>query len=328
MKGLDAFVTAKEVGSMMKMKNCMRMAGVFLLVLCVCLTQNGMTARADQVMEDANDDFVPYIAFGADLSAKDKSTVMDLLGVTEDELKDYTVVETTNKEEHQYLDAYLESSVIGKRALSSVRIVKQEEGHGINVTTHNISYCTEGMYCNALITAGITDAEVVVAGPFAISGTSALVGAIKAYATMTGQDISQDTIDAATNELVVTGQVAEATGDSEKVEQLIAQVKQQVFGDGLTTTEDIRKAVTASAEALDLSLSDEDVDNIVDMMDKVSKVDLDVDQIKSQAKELYDKLDSMGFDFDVDKKGLIAKVGDFFANIFTAIIDFFKGLFA
>lgn len=309
------------------LKKFCKCAGIGFLMCCVLLTQNVAGVSADAVMDNANDDFAPYIAFGADLSADEKATVMQLLGVTEEDLAAYTIVETTNEEEHQYLDEYIESSVIGKRALSSVRIVKQEDGHGIGVTTHNISYCTEGMYCNALITAGITDAEVIVAGPFNISGTSALVGAIKAYATMTGKEITQETIDAATNELVVTGQVAEATGDSEKVEQLIAQVKQQVFGDGLTTTEDIRQAVTESAKTLELNLSDEDIDSIVDMMDKVSKVDLDVDQIKEQAKELYDKLDSLGFDFNTDKEGLIAKVGEFFANIFTAIIDFFKGLF-
>lgn len=309
------------------LKKFCKCAGIGFLMCCVLLTQNVAGVSADAVMDNANDDFAPYIAFGADLSADEKATVMQLLGVTEEDLAAYTIVETTNEEEHQYLDEYIESSVIGKRALSSVRIVKQEDGHGIGVTTHNISYCTEGMYCNALITAGITDAEVIVAGPFNISGTSALVGAIKAYATMTGKEITQETIDAATNELVVTGQVAEATGDSEKVEQLIAQVKQQVFGDGLTTTEDIRQAVTESAKTLELNLSEEDIDSIVDMMDKVSKVDLDVDQIKEQAKELYDKLDSLGFDFNTDKEGLIAKVGEFFANIFTAIIDFFKGLF-
>lgn len=309
-------------------KNCCKGIGILFLIICVLCPQSKAVVLADAVMDNANEDFAPYIAFGADLKEDEKATVMQLLGVTEDDLSGYTTVEITNEEEHQYLDEYIESSVIGTRALSSVRIVKQEEGHGIGVTTNNISYCTEGMYCNALITAGITDAEVVVAGPFNISGTSALVGAIKAYATMTGEEITQETIDAATNELVVTGQVAEATGDSEKVEQLVAQVKQQVFGDGLTTLEDIRKAVTESAKTLELDLSEEDIDSIVDMMDKVSKVDLDVDQLKEQAKDLYDKLDSLGFDFNTDKDGLIAKVGEFFANIFTAIMDFLKGLFS
>ena len=37
------------------------------------------------------------------------------------------------------------------------------------------------MYENALTTAGVTDATVTVAGPFNITGTAALVGAMNAY---------------------------------------------------------------------------------------------------------------------------------------------------
>ena len=71
-------------------------------------------------------------------------------------------IKITNKEEHEYLGDYIASSVIGKRALSSVMVVKTEKGSGVHVTTDNISYCTSGMYTNALVTAGLEDAEVKV----------------------------------------------------------------------------------------------------------------------------------------------------------------------
>ena len=62
----------------------------------------------------------------------------------------------TNAEEHKYLDTYLDKSVIGTRALSSVKIEEADAGAGITVETHNISFCTEEMYTNALVTAGIS----------------------------------------------------------------------------------------------------------------------------------------------------------------------------
>ena len=63
-------------------------------------------------------------------------------------------------------------------------------------------------------------------------------------------------------------------------------------------------------------------------MEKVSKVDVDVDAIKEQAGAIYDRLKDAGVDLgNVDTKGLFEKVGDVFANIFQAIVDFFKGLF-
>ena len=184
------------------------------------------------------------------------------------------------------------------------------------------------MYCNALVTAGLEDAQVTVVGPFGISGTSALVGAMKAYSVMTGKDISESTMDAATDELVTTAELADSIGDSEKVEQLVAAVKQKVFSDNLTTRDDIKDAINASANALDIKLSDDDVNKITDMMEKVSKVDVDVDAIKDQAKDIYNKLKDSGIDFSkVDTEGLSEKVGGFFSNIFDAIKDFFTGLF-
>ena len=84
------------------------------------------------------------------------------------------------------------------------------------------------MYENALATAGIKDADIIVAGPFNISGTAALVGAIKSYENMTGEAVKTENVETATNELVVTGKVAESVGDTDKAEQLIGAVKEQV----------------------------------------------------------------------------------------------------
>ncbi len=43
------------------------------------------------------------------------------------------------------------------------------------------------MYISALATAGITDARIIVASPFEVSGTAALTGVYKAYEDMTGK---------------------------------------------------------------------------------------------------------------------------------------------
>ena len=121
------------------------------------------------------------VSLGADLSDTDKATVLQLLGVSDSELSSDTTVTVTNADEHKYLDSYLDSSVIGTRALSSCRVEKAKDGAGITVETHNITYCTPSMYENALSTAGLKNAKIIVAGPFNISGTAALVGAMKAY---------------------------------------------------------------------------------------------------------------------------------------------------
>ena len=138
----------------MKIKRIM--AGMLAAITVLGSLAAPMSVKADQI--DA-----PYLALGADLNETEKSTVLSLLEINEADLSHYQVITVTNADEHKYLDSYLDSSVIGTRALSSVLIEKKDKGNGIKVTTNNITYCTTGMYQNALATAGVTDADVHVA---------------------------------------------------------------------------------------------------------------------------------------------------------------------
>ena len=262
--------------------------------------------KADSIDSDQ------YLALGADLSSKEKQTVLELLGVSD--TSSYTLITVTNKEEHEYLGDYLSSKVIGRRALSSVTVKKTDGGSGVNVTTENITYCTEGMYKNALVTAGIKDAEVKVAGPFKISGTAALVGVMKSYEQMTGKKIPEKSKDAATDELITTGEVSESIG-KEDAEKLIADVKQKVAEDSLKTPAEIGKAIDESAKDLEINLSDADRQKIQELMDKISDLNLNVDQLKEQAKDIYNKLNDSGF-FDKVK------------SWFSGFVDTIKGIFS
>lgn len=289
-------------------------------VLCLALALTPVTfAKADTV------EVKPYISLGADLTGEQKATVLSLLEVTEDELADYEVIEVTNEDEHDYLDDYLSSSVIGTKALSSVKIEKVEEGKGISVVTKNITYCTSGMYTNALITAGITDAKVTVAGPFNLSGTAALVGAMKAYSTMTGEELNAANADAATNELVLTGELGQEIG-SEKAEELVALAKQKVLDGDLQSTEDIQQAIEESAEELGVTLTAEQSQKLSKLLDKINDLDLDVDKLKQQAEDVYNKLRDLDIDID-EAKGFLEKILDFFAKLAEKLADWFGALF-
>ncbi len=288
-----------------------------LLVLFLCLIPTGV-AEADSVGVQ------PFIALGADLTSSEKSEVLELLGITEAELEDYETIEVTNEEEHEYLDEYLASSVIGTRALSSVMIEEADADSGITVETHNISFCSEEMYTNALVTAGISDAKVTVVGPFSISGTAALVGAMKAYGVMTGDVIDEDSSDAATNELVVTGELGDDIGQDEAAE-FVALLKDKVVSGGLTSQSDIEDAIDDVEDELGVSISDDMESELTALMEKISALDLDLDNLKSQAQGVYDKLQGLGIDID-DAEGVWAKICSFFASIASAIAGFFKGL--
>lgn len=291
-------------------------AAVLAATMIMTLPATGIVANADAVTEADPKDV--YVSFGADLSTDEKSKVMNLLGITEDDLNDYTVGEITNADEKKYLGDYLDASVIGSRALSSVIVVLGEDGDGIDVETKNISYCTSGMYTNALITAGIENADVIVAGPFEITGTAALVGAMKAYSDLTGEEISEDSMDAAVNELVITSEMAEGES-SEEIEELMAYVKAEVVRRGLDNEEDISKLIDEGANQLGISITEDEKSAIISLMQKISELDLDIDSMKEQAKDLFNKLEDMGIDKEQAK--------GFFQKIIDAIQSFFNDLF-
>ncbi len=300
------------------------LAGTLCLGFCtVSYASDTETDSTEEVTVDEGDK--PYISLGADLSSDERATVLGLLGVTEEDLENYDVVTVTNEQEHEYLDSYLDSSVIGSRALSSVVVMEAEEGSGITVTTKNISYCTTGMYENALATAGVEDAEVIVAGPFELSGTAALIGALEAYSVMTGDEIDEDVIDGAVNEIVVTGAIEDSTGDTDEVEGMVAYLKEQLADSEDLTDEEIESAIQDAAEEFEVTLTEDEISQLKDLLKKLQGLDLDWDNLAKQAQSVYDKLKSMGFDLSsIDTEEVAEKASGFFAKI----IEFLKGLFS
>ncbi len=290
-----------------------------------------MAAEVDQSRIVNIDASKSIIALGADLSAEQRATVLSLMDVTEADLANYQVVTITNDMEHQYLDAYMDASVIGSKSLSSVKITPAESGHGVLVTTKNINYCTTGMYRNALLTAGVSDADILVVGPTEISGTAALIGAIKGYEAMSGESVSDTTLDTAMNELITTGEIAMQDADSQDIEELIAFVKAKVAAGGLDSDDQIRSAIEEGEDKFGVTLTEDEINQIIAIMQKINQLGLDPNVLVSQAEDLYSKF---GKDFlknlDTDaiaKEVAKSAVSGFFAKIGDAIKGFFAGLF-
>lgn len=297
-----------------KMKLRKNIAAVLAGVMVIGGMASGVTVNA------AGED-TPYLALGADLSEQEKATVLSLLEVDSSQLDQYTIVEVTNAEEHEYLGAYLDKSVIGTRSLSSVVVEQTEEGSGIQVTTSNISYCTTDMYQNALATAGLQNAEIRVAGPFNISGTAALVGAMKAYGAMTGNEIQAENADAATEELVITSELGEELGNQEAASNLIGAVKDIIVAQEVTDPEKIEAIIKDTAQQLGITLTDKDIEKIRDLMSKIGDLDLDVEALKAQAKELYNKLESLDINISEEQvKGFLHTIMSWFQKM----IDMFQ----
>ena len=280
---------------------------------------------SDDVTIKASDK--PYLALGADLSDSQRATILSIMGIDAANLSNYDVVYVTNAEEHQYLDSYISSSQIGSRSLSSVVIVQRDKGSGLNISTTNINYCTVGMYKNALTTAGVTDADIIVAGPTPISGTAALVGVLKAYQEMTGKEISDSVVDTALNELVLTGQLEDSlkgVSDAE-VEEFIAYIKALIAKDDLTDDEGINGAIDEACEKYGVTLSDDERQQIIDLIKKINSLGIDLNGLVDYAESLYNSFKNGDAG---SNSGIAAAVGGFFKSIISSVGDFFKKLFS
>lgn len=264
----------------------------------------------------------PYLSLGADLTEEQKATVLSLMNVDAAQLDQYDVVYVTNAEEHSYLDSYIASSEIGSKSLSSVVVVQKEKGSGLNITTRNISYCTQGMYQNACATAGITDADIIVAGPSSISGTAALVGIFKAYSEMTGKEISPEIIDGALNELVVTGRLENSASgvDATDMEKMIAALKQEMVEQGLDNPDSIRDAVDDACNEYNVSLTDDEKEQIVNLLVKLSTLDLNPD-VLNKAQNVLNQISA-----SVDEED-VAKAKNFLEKLWQAVKEFLQSLF-
>lgn len=328
---------------MKKYKFC----SLILAIILICTPGMGVLAAETKAEAPAQSDAIvtnevtavpieentnkPFLALGADLTPEQLNTVLGLMGLSQTDLPNYTVVSITNDQEHQYLDAYVSASVIGTKSLSSVIVKKAEKGHGVVVSTKNISYCTTGMYRNALLTAGVEDADIMVVGPTMISGTAGLIGALKAYEAMSGETIPNATLDTALNELVTTGEIAAVakSADSEDVEALIAYIKAKLANGELKTDDDIRKAIEEGEAKFGVDLTDEEIQKIIDVMHKINSLGLDPEALLNQAQDLYNKFGDELLKNPEKAIGEIisSSIGTFFKNIGNSIVEFFKGLF-
>lgn len=259
----------------------------------------------------------PVLALGADLTEDQKAIVFSEMGITAEQAASYQTIYITNDMEHQYLDEALGASVVGTRSLSSVLLIPQESGSGLSVETHNISYCTISMYRNALLTAGVADAKVIVAAPSSISGTAALIGAVKAYEAYSGEPVTDEALEIATDELVLTGDLMDELNnlDPDQVSDMIAYLKQEIAERGLDDPEELENLVRQVAAEMEISLTDQQVSNIVELLLKLGNLDIDANQLISQAKELYSRLESMGIELDGEK------VGNFITRFVSSIWD-------
>ncbi|WP_096201273.1 DUF1002 domain-containing protein [Bacillus sp. FJAT-45350] len=256
------------------------------------------------------------VTLGENLSEQQKQQLLTEMGAPEDA----EIIYVSNAEEHQYLGDYISKDQIGTRALSSTMITIGREGSGINVETNNIRWVSEGMYANALITAGVEDVDIYVTAPTLVSGTAALTGLIKAYEITADIEIPEEQKQAANEEMVKTAELAETIG-VEQATELMTRIKEELAKNPIETEEDLRSLIQRIANELGITLTDEELNGLVSLFMRIKDLNIDWDQLQNQITKIRDNLgDFLARD---DTQGMISS----FLDLLNRFIDAIKGFF-
>ena len=232
----------------------------------------------------ADDDVQARAVIGANLDENQIAAVYQLFNVKRGDVKEMTV---TNAEEREYLEGYVDESLIGTRSISCVYVELLAEGAGMDVTTSNITWCTPEMYISALATAGITDARVVVAAPFEVSGTAALTGVYKAYEDLTGKKLDDLAKAVSTQELTITGELANEIGEMDST-AIVNDLKMMLDETAQMTDEEIREQIIQIAATYNVTLTDNQINQLISLCRSLEG--LDADALKSRVEEVQNTL--------------------------------------
>lgn len=265
----------------------------FVVTLSLFASCLPMVAKADSSK---------VVTLGANLSDEQKNEMYDYFGTSADKVE---TIEVTNADERKYMEGIASESQIGTRTYSCSYVEPTESG-GIQVKTANLTFVTSSMIASTLTTSGVENCNVVAASPIEVSGTGALTGIMMAYETASGETLDEGQKEAATEELVTTGELADAIGQEEATD-LMNNIKQEVIEDGITDKDEIEDVVEDNADKLNITLTQEQLDKIVALMEKISQYDYDVKALKDTLENLEGKSEG------------------FFAKIWSSIKGFFGG---
>jgi uncharacterized protein YpuA (DUF1002 family) len=259
--------------------NVMKKRIISFVLVIILLFSLCTAAFADNIQSRA--------VIGADLTQDQVALVYQAFGVQQGSVIELKV---TNAEERQYLEGYVDSSIIGTKSISCVYVELLSSGAGMDVTTSNISWCTPEMYISALATAGITDARIIVAAPFSVSGTAALTGIYKAYEDMTGQKLDNIAKLVSTQELTITGELAQEIGSMDST-SIVSELKLMLDETKNMTDDQIRQEIVEIAARYNVTLTDTQIQQLITLCRSLEG--LDADQLKTRVEEVQNTLNKV-----------------------------------
>jgi uncharacterized protein YpuA (DUF1002 family) len=283
----------------------------FIVLLLFSLFTLPVAALADAVVGDI------IVTLGENLTEEQKQALLTEMEAPQEA----EIITVSNDEEHKYLGEYIPKGQIGTKAISSSIITIAEPEAGLQVETNNITWVTDDMYTNALMTAGVKDATIYITAPFQVSGTAALTGLLKAYELSSDQVIPEDVKKVANEEMVKTAELGDKLG-TEEAAALMARIKEEIATNAPQTDADLRAIIEATAAELGLTLTEEDINSLIALFNKMKDLNIDWNQVGEQLNIAKEKLTT--FLQSEEGQSFLTKLQAFIVSVFDAIRALFS----
>lgn len=305
---------------------CQAQMRVWALLLGLVLLLLPFGAVAQQNPAGGGPSTEKVVTLGDDLTPEQRVAMLRVFGLTAQQAAEAGIplLTVTNAEERAMLADSVPSEAIGSRAVSSALVERRPAGEGISVERYNITYVTDAMYGNALVTGGVRDARVVVAAPMNVSGTAALTGVFKAFEQASGKQLPPQAKATAGQELVTTGQLGEEIGNKDKAAELVARVKERVASDNLTDPDRVREIVVKVAGDLHIKLTTEQIEKVTAVGTKVAELNLRASDLRGQVASLRQQLNDLAP--SADTRNLLQRLLDFLSRLFSQFFTTIVGL--
>ena len=226
-------------------------------------------------------DATKVVTLGADLSDAQKQTMMKYFNVSADQVQILTV---TNQDEHNHLDNIAPQEQIGSHTLSCA-YVKPTQSGGIKVRTANLNWVTGNMIATSLSTSGVKNCEVIAACPMEVSGTGALTGIQMAYEKASGEKRDATKTKLANQEIVTTGELADKVG-KDQATTVVNQSKMDVIQNDVQNADEIQNIVINVANQNNISVSQDDIDKIVSLLQQIAQQGYNYDDVKQTLEQV------------------------------------------
>ena len=112
--------------------------------------------------------------------------------------------------------------------------------------------------------------------------------------------------DTSSLEALIDSGVDAVFSDPDQTVDIIMYVKDKI-GQQDVTDDQIRTVINEAADAFQISLTDSEKDNLVDLARKVKDANIDEDELRSDVNAVFDKMDALGVEKN-DVKGFLKKI--------------------